>query len=426
MPEARARTINEAVFDAALSAGATLLQARILAGRFGALPRLGIEAILNPSVRHLSPPSELADMATALDRLARAVINSESIGVLTDYDVDGVTSHWVILHTLTRHFGVAADRVSSWIGHRIHDGYGISQTLVDRILASPRPPNVILTADCGSSDEPRIAQLAAAGIDVIVGDHHAIPSDGIPKSALAVVNPTRQDCDYPDSSIAGVMVSWLIMSGLRQHLISAGHLPANSPKLVDALDAVALGTVADCVDLGASAINRAVVRAGLTQINRLHRPLWIALAEALGEDALPIDAETLAFQMGPRINARGRIDDPMVALYLMMASTPAEATRHLAQLSQDNEQRKAIERAMVESCLPKARQQRQQGRFCVVVADDRGHPGVQGIVASRLTEQTGLPSVVLAPASRPAIGLGRCDRCLVFMLGKRCSSALIF
>ncbi|MGB0956906.1 MAG: single-stranded-DNA-specific exonuclease RecJ [Litorivicinus sp.] len=400
------RPLATQVFDAALSHGATLLQARILAGRLSDQQAPSVGAALKPSLAALAPPLRLKGMACAVERLVGAIQGGERIGLITDYDVDGITSHWVLLHALRDHFKVPAERISSWIGHRIHDGYGISQTLVDRLLASPEPPAVVVTADCGSSDEPRIAQLAAAGIDVIVGDHHAIPADGVPASALAVINPTQSDCDYPDASIAGVMVSWLIMSGLRQGLIDSGYLAASAPKLVDALDAVALGTVADCVDLGGSAINRAVVRAGLSQINRLERPVWQAFAELIGPDNCPIDAETLAFQMGPRINARGRIDDPMQALYLMLAGDRDEAHRHLDQLSKDNESRKTLERTMVDACMPKAIRQRETGRFSVVVSDDKGHPGVQGIVASRLTERTGLPSVVLAPAQLPAHYVG--------------------
>ena len=400
------RALSEAVFDQALNSGATLLQARILAGRLSDHQADQVAGALNPSLKHLASPMRLRGMDIAIARLVRAIQQGESIGLITDYDVDGITSHWVLLHALRHHFGVPSERLSSWIGHRIHDGYGISQTLVDRLLSSPTRPSVVVTADCGTSDEARIAQLAAAGIDVIVGDHHAIPAEGVPASALAVINPTQPDCDYPDPSIAGVMVSWLIMSGLRQGLIDAGQLAADAPKLVDALDAVALGTVADCVDLGGSAINRAVVRAGLGQINRLQRPVWQAFAELMGADNLPISAETLAFQMGPRINARGRIDDPMQALYLMLSGAKDEAIRHLNQLSQDNESRKALERTMVDACMPKAVRQRETGRFCVVVSDEGGHPGVQGIVASRITERTGLPSVVLAPAQAPAYFVG--------------------
>ena len=394
----QARPQSQAVFDQALSLGATGLQARLLAGRLGDQSASALEGVFQPHLKHLIAPDQLKDADLACDRLAQAIEQNERIGILTDYDVDGVTSHLVLMTALRDHFGVAPDQLSSWIGHRIHDGYGISQNLVDRILASPARPQVLITADCGSSDQLRIHQLAQAGIDVIVGDHHALPNDGAPSSAYAVVNPTQPDCNYPDKAIAGVMVSWLLMSLLRARLIERGRLPAQTPKLVDCLDAVALGTVADCVDLGGSAINRAVVRAGLAQMNRLVRPAWRSLTRVLGSDAGPFDAGTLGFQVGPRINARGRIDDPMAALHWILSSTDAQADRYLTMLSADNEQRKSIERTMVASCMPKALAQRDTGRFVAVVADDHGHPGVQGIVASRITERCGLPSVVLAPS----------------------------
>ena len=396
-----ARSQSRAVFDRALSLGASGIQARILAGRLTDSAAETLEGLFTPHLKHLVSPNRLADIQTAVERLADAVMHGERIGILTDYDVDGVTSHLVLLTALRDHFGVDHSQLDSFIGHRIHDGYGISENLVERILNQPERPAVIITADCGSSDQPRIKLLAEAGIDVIVGDHHAIPSEGIPSSALAVVNPTRADCDYPDSSIAGVMVSWLIMSALRAKLIDLKHLPSEAPKLVDCLDAVALGTVADCVDLAGSAINRAVVNAGLGQMNQLRRAAWRSMARELGDDALPMDSQTLGFQVGPRINARGRIDDPMAALHWITAAYDSTADRYLQILSADNQARKDIERAMVSRCLPKALAQKNTQRFCVVVADDEGHPGVQGIVASRLTERTGLPSVVLAPAQNP-------------------------
>ncbi len=402
----QARSQSQAVFDQALNLGATGLQARLLAGRLTEQSVESLDGILNPHLKHLVAPDQLIDCDRAVARLAQAIKDQERIGILTDYDVDGVTSHLVLMSALRDHFGVAAELLSSWIGHRIHDGYGISQNLVDRILSAPVRPQVVITADCGSSDQVRIQQLAEAGIDVIVGDHHAIPTEGIPQAAFAVVNPTRPDCSYPDKAIAGVMVSWLIMSALRGHLIAQGRLPANAPKLVDCLDAVALGTVADCVDLGGSAINRAIVRAGLGQINQMARPAWRSMARVLGADHAVFDAGTLGFQVGPRINARGRIDDPMAALHWIMATTDAQADQHLTVLSADNEERKAIERGMVQSCMPKALAQRDTHRFVAVVADDSGHPGVQGIVASRITERTGLPSVVLAPAQTPGDYVG--------------------
>jgi len=244
------REISPTVFADARSRGLSAVAARILAGRLSEATRL--DAVIAPQLANIPPPSKLQDADRAIARLARAVTDHESIGVLTDYDADGLTSHAVLTHALVR-FGVAEDRISHWIGHRLEDGYGISGTLVDRLLESGDQPTVVISADCGSSDEPHIARLKAAGIDVIVTDHHRVSDAGPPVSAYAVVNPNRDDCEYPDQAIAGCMVSWLVMSGLRQALIAQGVLGESCPKLGDLLDYVALGTVADCVCLWVTA-----------------------------------------------------------------------------------------------------------------------------------------------------------------------------
>ncbi len=267
----------------------------------------------------------------------------EHIGILTDYDVDGITSHVVIRRTLNELFGIPENRLHSLIGHRIHDGYGISLPLVERTLSLSPRPSLVITADCGSSDEPRIARLSEAGIDVVVSDHHALPTEGPPASAFATVNPTRDDCTYPDPTIAGCMVAWLVMSLTRSVLIEWGVLEPATPKLSPWLSYVALGTVADCVSLGGSVANRAVVAHGLTLINRMEAACWRTMAQRLGADSVPFDAETLAFQMGPRINARSRLDDPYAALHFMLAVDDATAAGHLETLDQDNQSRKSIE-----------------------------------------------------------------------------------
>lgn len=251
------RSSNESLYRRALESGLSELQARLLASR---LPGYEGELapLVTPSLRYLVHPQKLADGRRAAERIAEAVVEGESIGILTDYDVDGITSHVVIRRTLVELFGVPEHRLHSLIGHRIFDGYGISLPLVERTLALTPQPTLVITADCGSSDEPRIARLKAAGIDVVVSDHHALPEEGPPASAYACVNPTRKDCDYPDATIAGCMVAWLVMSLARGVLIEWGALPAATPKLSPWLSYVALGTVADCVSLGASPANRAV------------------------------------------------------------------------------------------------------------------------------------------------------------------------
>ncbi|GAB2781203.1 single-stranded-DNA-specific exonuclease RecJ [Halomonas shantousis] len=402
------RVRDEALYRRAQAEGLTELQARVVAGR---LPghEGPLAALVEPSLRYLAHPEKLRDARRAAERIARAVSEGEHIGILTDYDVDGITSHVVILRTLTELFGVPASRLHSLIGHRIHDGYGISLPLVERTLSLSPRPTLVITADCGSSDEPRIARLQAAGIEVVVTDHHALPLSGPPASAYAVVNPTREDCDYPDTTIAGCMVAWLIMSLTRAVLIEQGVVPASTPKLSPWLSYVALGTVADCVSLGGSAANRAVVTHGLSLINRMEAACWRAMAERLGVDSVPFDAETLAFQMGPRINARSRLDDPYAALHFMLAADDISARRHLEVLDADNQSRKAIEADMVESARALAMPALAADEPAIVVFLDDGHAGVQGIVASRLVQAFGRPAIVLTPAAAPGMltGSGR-------------------
>ncbi|MBS9403043.1 DHH family phosphoesterase [Halomonas sp. TRM85114] len=407
-PRLQARTRDEALYARALSEGLSELQARVLAGRLNGY-RGELAPLVTPSLRHLTHPEQLRDARRAAERIAQAVVDGEHIGILTDYDVDGITSHVVIRRTLVELFGVPEARLHSLIGHRIHDGYGISLPLVERTLALSPRPSLVITADCGSSDEPRIARLKAEGIDVVVSDHHALPLEGPPASAYATVNPTREDCDYPDTTIAGCMVAWLVMSLSRSVLIEWGLLAAATPKLAPWLSYVALGTVADCVSLGGSAANRAVVNYGLNLINRMDAACWRAMAARLGADSVPFDAETLAFQMGPRINARSRLDDPYAALYFMLAEDDAVAHRHLATLDQDNQSRKAIEAEMSEEARQLAIPSLVANEPAIVLYLESGHPGVQGIVASRLVQAFGRPALVLTPAAAPGMltGSGR-------------------
>ena len=407
-PRLEPRPLDEAVYLRAQSEGLSELQARLLASR---LPGYTGELapLVSPSLRYLVHPEKLADGRRAAERIAQAVAEGESIGILTDYDVDGITSHVVIRRTLVELFGVPEHKLHSLIGHRIHDGYGISLPLVERTLSLKPLPTLVITADCGSSDEPRIARLKAAGIDVVVSDHHALPLEGPPPSAYACVNPTRSDCHYPDKTIAGCMVAWLLMSLARGVLVEWGVLPEATPKLSPWLSYVALGTVADCVSLGGSPANRAVVSYGLTLINRMDAACWRAMAARLGADSVPFNAETLAFQMGPRINARSRLDDPYAALHFMLAESDGVANRQLEVLDQDNQSRKAIEADMAEEARALAVPALEANEPAVVVLLEDGHPGVQGIVASRLVQAYGRPAVVLTRAAAPNMltGSGR-------------------
>jgi single-stranded-DNA-specific exonuclease len=393
------RQRNENTYRLALEAGISPLLAHIVACRLTDCPE-DIHRIIRPALKYIDHPELLVDAVKAAERIADAIRQQQRIGILTDYDVDGITSHAIVYRALSEYFNFPRDHIDSLIGHRIQDGYGISPHLTERIIAQPVRPDVIITADCGSSDEAQIARLKGVGIDVIVTDHHALPLAGPPVSAYAVVNPTRSDCPYPDATIAGCMTAWLLMSLVRNQLIAQGELPADTPKLSRELDYVSLGTAADCVSIG-TAINRAVLNTGLKQLNRLGRPCWQAMQTLLGNHNNPFTVEDLSFQIGPRINARSRLADPYAALHYLLAQTHHEAVHYLKMLDVDNQDRKRIERNMVEDAKREAEQQVILGKSALVVYLEEGHSGVQGIVASRLVEAFGRPAIVLCPASEP-------------------------
>ncbi|MDR9467563.1 single-stranded-DNA-specific exonuclease RecJ [Marinospirillum sp.] len=400
MPALIQRPLNQGLYQQALAEGIHPLLARILAGRLEEVQG-SLNSLVEPSLKHLVAPRLLKDSNLACQRLLRAIQNRERIGILTDYDVDGITSHVVIYRALSEYFSVPVERLSSLIGHRIKDGYGVSDALVNRILDQHPLPDVIITADCGSSDEPRLARLKAAGIDVVVTDHHALPKEGPPPSALAVINPTRKDCSYPDPTLAGCAVSWLLMSELRNHLLEADIIPPDTPKLSELLPFVALGTVADCVSLGGSAANRAFVTSGLKLMNASTAPCWQAFRRLQGERFKSFTASTLGFQLGPRINARSRMADPYAALHYLLADNLAAASRQLELLDSDNQDRRYVEGEMTRTALETARQQVDQDFQSLVAYVEEGHSGVQGIVASRLVEKYGRPAVVATPGREP-------------------------
>lgn len=392
----RQRKSDPDILAAARTFGLTELQSRIVANRAGGFGK-NMGEILFPALQNLHHPELLKDCAKAAERIAGAVLAGERIGILTDYDVDGICSH-VVAHQALTGFGVRGERLASLIGHRMHDGYGMSRRLVDRILALEDIPRLIITADCGSSDEEEIKRLGEAGVDVIVTDHHEIPEEGVPASAHATINPTRHDCGYPDKFVSGCMVCWLLMCAVRLELIRCGRLGENAPRLGHLLDFVCLSTVADAVSL-ISATNRAVIVSGLEIINQLTKPAWFVLAGLLGKDTMDrrFTVEDLAFQVGPRINARSRMADPYAALYFFLSDNMADVRTHLEKLNKSNEERKVTEREMVERANVYARELLELDRKSLVISDPSFHAGVQGIVATRLMESFGRPVVVLSP-----------------------------
>lgn len=393
LPKLRRRTVDSNVEREALRGNYSPVAARVIAAR-GLTSAHPIARQLTPGLETLDDERLLADIDLAAERIAGAILSREVICIATDYDMDGLGAHAVLRLALVQMFGHPAQRVRSYIGHRLAEGYGLTSALTDRVLADPQRSAVLVTADCGSKDEPSIARLQAAGVDVLVTDHHDLPERGPPISAYACVNPKRADCRYPDKAIACGMVAWLLLRAVRQVLVNAGYVTARESCLDELLDFVACSTVADCVSM-ASPNNRAVVIAGLARMNTMRRPCWQAMAELL--QLRTFRAESIAYGVAPRINARTRLADPFAALHFLLARDQASATASLKILEQANEARKEIEQAMIDSTLSRAGRQIADGCHAITLQLPDGHPGVQGICSARLVEAFGRPVFLFSP-----------------------------
>lgn len=395
-PKLIERPVDEEIFQAVEPLDLHPIAKRVLASRASKF-LVAPGSIVECTLANLDSPLSLPDIEPAAQRIVRAIQSGEVIALETDHDVDGVTSHAVLFRALHDHFGHPSDKIRSFIGHRLKEGYGLSDALCDRILADEVPAGLVVTADNGSSDGPRITRLRQHGIDTVVTDHHGMPEEGPPADAVACVSPARADSQFPDPLIAGVMVSFLLMCVVRQRLLEGGHLTPDAPRLTVLLDYVALGTVADCVSLVRSRNNRAVIRAGLGPINQGARPCWRAIRSHLGDASKPLTSSDLAFGIGPRINAVGRLDDAMVGVKYLLSEADQEAAQWVEELNQGNLLRREIENELKEEAITVGEAQVEIGRTILQVSLTEGHAGVHGIVASRLVERFGRPAVCFSP-----------------------------
>lgn len=387
------------VHQAAVEAGYSPLQARILAGRLKGWVGDSIRDHVSPSLSQLDPPDLLPDIATAAARIARAIIEGEHLISASDHDCDGSNSNSIIYTALTDFFNVPKERVHVFLSHRLKEGYGISDTLTDRMLeqlASIPRPAVLVTSDQGSTDEARFKRIKAEGIDIIVTDHHGVPESGPPPSALACVNPNRADSQFPDRAIAGCHVAWLTMCAVRRVLIACQYLPNNAPSLAPLLCWASLGTSADCVSMATSRNNRAILRYGMWLMNNRPRECWKSLAVVSGINGQIKDMD-LSHLFGPRINASGRIDDAKISLQFLVEQDPLLSIEMAQQLNTLNTERKQIQKQLVTEGLDSADEQANAGEPAIVVFYPEGHTGVHGITASRYVEAFGRPVVCFSP-----------------------------
>jgi single-stranded-DNA-specific exonuclease len=352
-----------------------------------------------PTLRAFLPdPSVFRDMDTAAQRLADAVTKGERVTIYGDYDVDGATSA-ALLVELLRQLGLEA---GNYIPDRLLEGYGPSGEALVRLAESGS--QLIVTVDCGAMAHEALAMAKRAGVDVIVVDHHKCAPD-LPE-ATALVNPNRldeSDLGAAHGHLAAVGVAFLLGVALVRSLRKVGWFADRpEPDLMGLLDLVALGTVADVAAL--HGLNRAFVAQGLKVLARRGRIGMAALMDASRLTRAP-QCSDLGFALGPRINAGGRIGESTLGVRLLTTTDPEEARAIAAQLSQLNEERRAIEAEVQEAA--EAQLAGQHNMAVQVLSGHGWHPGVIGIVAGRIKEKTGKPAVVIALDEAQGKGSGR-------------------
>ena len=358
-----------------------------------------IERHRNPTLRNFLPdPSLFRDMDVAADRIAQAVIAGERITIYGDYDVDGATSSALLIRLL-RELGVEADY---YIPDRLLEGYGPSGEALVKL--GQAGSSLIVTVDCGAMAHEALGMAHEAGIDVIVVDHHKCAAD-LPKT-VALVNPNRLDEEDEAAAhghLAAVGVAFLLAIALVRTLRERGFFTERKePDLLALLDVVALGTVADVAAL--HGLNRAFVSQGLKVMAKRDNIGMSALIDASRLKRAPACSD-LGFALGPRINAGGRVGESTLGVRLLTTQDPEEAREIAAQLSALNEERRAIEAEVQEAAEEQLAAQ--HNRAVHLVAGEGWHPGVIGIVAGRIKEKTGKPSLVVALDGETGKGSGR-------------------
>ncbi len=374
-PTVRTRWIEDHLAGGGLPdlAGHPLLSA-VLHAR-GITTSADAESFLRPLRGVLADPRQLPDAEKAVHRLREAIAAGKRIVVFGDYDVDGLTSTAMLVRVLRR---LGADPVAL-IPHRIHDGYGLTARAVERILAER--PELLVTVDCGSSSPRELQTLLDNGVDAIVVDHHHYSGE-LP-DGVAFVSPRRPDNAYPFDGLAAVGVTYMLVRLLLGEDDAEMYLPY-----------VAMGSVADVVDLRGE--NRVLVAKGISKLRRWRLPGLMALCASAGLDQAQVSAWHLGFVIGPRINAAGRVDDPSLALDLLLADDATTATPLALRLSDLNEHRRNETRRVHEE----AEALLMAGAWlpadpAIVVAGAGWSNGIVGLVASRLVERYHRPAIVL-------------------------------
>jgi single-stranded-DNA-specific exonuclease len=358
------------------------------------------EAFLNPTLRGLMPPpSSVRDMEKGAARLAEAIIARHTIGIISDYDVDGVSSAAIML----RFLGSVGSTALVHIPDRISEGYGPSQMAVSKL--AEQQTQVLLTLDCGVLSHDPLAHAADLGLEAIIVDHHQAGVD-LPQ-AHAVINPNRQDDTSGLGYLCAAGVVMMLVAATNKELRARGFYTAEQPEpnMLQWLDLVALATICDVVPL--KGLNRAYVTQGLKIMARRDNLGLAALADVAGLKRKP-DVYALGFMLGPRLNAAGRIGHADDALALLIENHKGEAHNQARALDDMNRQRQSIEMRVVEDAKAQAEAAMGKDRkpAVIVTASEGWHPGVVGLAAARLKETYRVPSFALAIKKHTGLATG--------------------
>ncbi|MDG0991034.1 MAG: single-stranded-DNA-specific exonuclease RecJ [Luminiphilus sp.] len=399
VPELKQRA--KPVTPALASSGLSPLMQRLYANR-------GVTTAdeIDLALKGLLPPQQLRGVAEAAELLADAIEGEARVVIVGDFDADGATSSALAVSVL-RQMGLK--EVSYLVPNRFEYGYGLSPEIV--ALAAEREPDLIVTVDNGISSLAGVATAQGLGISVLITDHH-LPGNELP-GADVIVNPNQPGCPFPSKSLAGVGVMFYVLTALRAELRDREWFERCGmamPNLGDALDLVALGTIADVVPLDRN--NRILVAAGLARIRAGRaRPGIDALLEVAGRSADELSSSDLGFILGPRLNAAGRLEDMAIGIECLLAESAFEARPLAQQLDDLNRERRDIETNMQEEALIQLSALKVDDetlKFGLCVYNKTFHQGVVGIVAARLRERYHRPTIVFADAGDEELkGSGR-------------------
>ena len=346
---------------------------------------------LRPRLEQLHDPERLLGLPVAVERLARAITEGETVLVHGDYDVDGICSTTILVRTLRALGGT----VVPFIPRRLEDGYDLTMAGVRAAIAETA--RVIITCDCGTSAREPVAAACAAGIDVIVSDHH-LPGGPLP-DCLAVINPKQQGCDYPDKDLAAAGIAYKIAIALMKRLggdVNVVH---------SMLDLVAMATIADVAPLRGE--NRIFARYGLRLMMNSPTLGLRALIRAAGLAGKPLTAGRVGFTLAPRLNAAGRLGHALRGVQLLTTEDEHEANVIARELEELNLERQQVDRATLADARRKLEQTDLDARWGLVLSQEGWHPGVIGIVASRIVEETCRPVVMISLDGTEGKGSGR-------------------